>query len=74
MWTTKLATMNDDERLDWASRVLEELTDIHAVALELQGWKIVNKDEAGRLWPFDGSKAQCPLWCEDIRSAAGRKN
>ena len=71
----KLKEMDEDEQLDWASKVLEKIGDRHAVALELQGWKIVNKHEPDRLWPFGGDiEAQCPLWCEDMRGPVGLKN
>ena len=66
--TAYLKTMSEDEQLEWASDVLCEITDRHVMALELQGWKIVNKDDPKWLWPFDSELAGCasPDWCEDL--------
>jgi hypothetical protein len=66
--TAYLKTMSEDEQLEWASDVLWEITDEHAKALDLQGWKIVNKnDPTNWRWPFDSrdSGCDCPDWCED---------
>ena len=66
--TAYLKTMSEEEQLDWASDVLREITDEHTKALDLQGWKIVNKDDPKNWrWPFDSrdSGCGCPDWCED---------
>ena len=70
--TAFLKEMSEDEQLDWASDVLCKVTDRHAVALDLQGWKIVHKDDPDRRWPFDSKSAGCasPDWCEDLHSRA----
>jgi hypothetical protein len=66
--TGYLETMSEDEQLDWATDVLCKITDRYAMALDLQGWKIVCKDDPGRLWPFSSKDTgcQCPDWCEDL--------
>ena len=51
--------------------MLWEITDEHTKALDLQGWKIVNKDDPTNWrWPFDSrdSGCGCPDWCEDLAS------
>jgi hypothetical protein len=66
--TAYLETMDEDEQLEWASGVLEEIEYRHAKALDLQGWRIVHKDDpANWRWPFDSKTAGCasPDWCED---------
>jgi hypothetical protein len=63
--------MSENERLEWASDVLSEITDGLVAILDTQGWKIVNKDDANRRWPYglnDISYA-CPDWCEDLAIA-----
>jgi hypothetical protein len=66
--TAYLEKMDEDEQLEWASNALCEITDRHAMALDLQGWKIVNKDDPNCRWPFDSKSAGCvsPDWCEDL--------
>jgi hypothetical protein len=65
--TAKLGTMSEDEQLEWASDVLWEIKDRHTKALDLQGWKIVNKDDPNNWWLFNSRSAGCasPDWCED---------
>ena len=70
--SNKLKGMSKDEQLEWASNVLSEITDAHVAVLDTQGWKIVNKDDPNRRWPYgvnDISYA-CPDWCEDLRPSA----
>jgi hypothetical protein len=71
--TAYLKMMPEDEQLDWASNMLQEITDKHAKALDLQGWKIVNKNEPDYRWPFDSKTAGCipPDWCEDLSTQQG---
>ena len=60
-------SMSDEERLNWASGVLEEIRSIHALALDLQGWKIVHQDQDYK-WPILASETAfyCPDWCENL--------
>jgi hypothetical protein len=61
----------EDELLVWAGRVLDGINEAEVVALELQGWQIINTVD-GRKWPFDGRIKQgwrCPDWCEEYRPA-----
>jgi hypothetical protein len=62
-----LKTMSEDEQLEWASDVMCDLTDEAAKALDVAGWKIVNKDDPNNRWPFCSELAGCasPDWCED---------
>src|SRR5262249_51934686 len=64
-----------EEQEAWAARKLDEITDKHALALHLAGWKIVIRDDLPWLepgenpkWPFnsDRAKVAAPAWCEDI--------
>jgi hypothetical protein len=68
MRTVYLETLSEDEQLEWASNMLQEITDKHTKALDLQGWKIVNKDDPTQRWPFDSknTSCSCPDWCEDF--------
>jgi hypothetical protein len=72
--TAYLKTMSEDEQLDWATDVVCEIEDRHAMALDLQGWKIVHKDDPNSIrWPFNSESAGCdsPGWCENVVSKAG---
>ena len=71
---SQLKWLSEEDQLDWAGYVLCELTDKHAKALDLQGWKIVRKEEPDCLWPFSSKSCDCPLWCEDISRPLGLKN
>ena len=70
----QLAVMSEDERDAWAFGLLEnDLTDEDVIALDILGWKIVEKDP----WPdVDGhvyprwldrkaTGCDCPDWCHD---------
>jgi hypothetical protein len=58
-----------EEQLAWVSAVLDEIGDRHAKALDLQGWKIINKDDPDHRWPFDSQSFgyTAPDWCDDVR-------
>ena len=59
---------SEEEWLEWASDVLSKITDGDVALLDSQGWKIVNKADPNRRWPYgvnDISYA-CPDWCEDL--------
>jgi len=63
-----LKQLSDDELQDWASCIMEGLTDKHAVALNVAGWKIVSTIDPAYRWPFGCKDTgwKCPEWCEDI--------
>ena len=67
-----LKRVSEDERLVWADNVLSEMTDHHVAVLDTQGWKIVNKDDPNRRWPYGVNDISytCPDWCEDLSAPA----
>jgi hypothetical protein len=67
----QLTAMSEEDRCDWAFELLQkDLTDEDIIALDVLGWKLVEKDPSSDglpRWPFD-SKATgcyCPDWCDD---------
>jgi hypothetical protein len=60
--------MSEDDRLEWTSDVLSEMTDHHVALLDSQGWKIVDKDDPNQRWPYgaDDLCYACPDWCEEL--------
>ena len=67
----------EDELEEWASKKMESITDLHVVALNMAGWKIVRQHEEDigfvtPKWPYDSKHTgyDCPEWCEDMRPTA----
>lgn len=58
---------DEDELGEWAGDVMCEVTDEHAKALDIAGWKIVSQIDPNHKWPFDskGAGCACPNWCVD---------
>ena len=63
-----LAQLPVDEVQNWAAEVMEELTDEHALALDVAGWKIVSTIDPTYRWPFNSKASgfECPDWCDDL--------
>ena len=57
--TAALVQWTEEEQLNWASNVLCDLKDKHAKALDMQGWKIVHKDDPSYRWPFSSKDSEC---------------
>jgi hypothetical protein len=67
MYYLDIDSMSEEEQTDWANSVMDD-SDPIAKALDIMGWKIVNKeDPANWRWPFSSESAGCasPDWCED---------
>jgi hypothetical protein len=65
-----LARMCEGEREVWANAVMYEAGhDLIALALDIMGWKIVQKEPSnGPRWLFDSAETgcTCPDWCDDL--------
>lgn len=66
MATWPFGSMSEDEQLDWASDLLSDITDEHAVVLDKLGFKIVSVIDE-RKWPSGSvSGLPHPDWCEAL--------
>jgi hypothetical protein len=86
MYLDRVLEWPEEDQQAWASRKMDDITDAHALALHIAGWKIVSRDDPNNpayteyqhlggvtpKWPFGSKKTGCvcPAWCDDMRPKA----